>query len=384
MMYNESKSPLAALTRQIGGEGQIISLIMTFSESVLQDLDMEAAFKGMDAEALADHMTNLITRVFGYTKKSSMTNSIIRCQIVLRSYALFELGLSRGQLHKLQLHFESAMRDSKVEGDVFEHCKDRFTDICIMFNSRSRSLQRSSSSNSIHDPAGIMIRAASNDRLKGGLQRSSSSRLINDPARTMSKNRLIGGLQRSASVRSILNDPAKTTTVPRPSSKNSLKGCFQRSSSSRSIRNDPAKIIMVRNASNDRLKGGLQRSSSSRSILNDQSKIVMARAASSDLFKGLQRSSSSRSAMLSDPARVMMVQAASNDGLKQGGLQRSSSSRSILNDPTKTSSSSRAILDDRAKILMIRAASNRRECTIVNAHRASNIRCLLPNKAAAC
>ncbi|CAJ1970353.1 unnamed protein product [Cylindrotheca closterium] len=246
-MHNESETPLAALIEQIGGESQFNFLIRTFSESVLQDNELEVAFKGMnDAEALTDHMANLIKRVFGYKCKSSMTNSTIRGQIILRNYALFDLELRRSHLRKLQLHFEAAMRDSMVEGDVFEHCRDRFHDLCKIFDSRSRGLQKSSPSiMSINDPASIMIRAASDERLKGGL-----------------------------------NDPARKKMV-RPVSNDRFKGLLQqRSSSSTSILNDPAKIMMGRTASNELLKGLQRTSPSSRSTLDDRAKLLMARAAS--------------------------------------------------------------------------------------------------------
>ena len=162
-MSNQSQSPLAALAEQIGGESAINFLIMTFSETVLQDLELEVAFKGMDAGALADHMNNLIKMAFGYKWKSNMINSNIRGQVVLRNYALFELGLSRGQLRKLQLHFETAMRDSLVEGEVFEQCKERFKDLCIMFDEEKRALQQSSDSMS-NDPAMIMMARAATSR----------------------------------------------------------------------------------------------------------------------------------------------------------------------------------------------------------------------------
>ena len=164
MICNESQSPLTALTKQIGGESALNFLIMTFCERALQDdLDLEVAFKGMGAEVLADHMTNLIKMVFGCPCKSIMANSNIRGQVVLRNYALFELGLSRGQLRKLQLHFEASMSDSMVEGDVFEHCKDRFTDLCIVYDEEKRGLQQSSDVMT-NDPARIMMARASSSR----------------------------------------------------------------------------------------------------------------------------------------------------------------------------------------------------------------------------
>eukprot|EP00526_Cylindrotheca_closterium_P023530 CAMPEP_0113631156 /NCGR_PEP_ID=MMETSP0017_2-20120614/16191_1 /TAXON_ID=2856 /ORGANISM="Cylindrotheca closterium" /LENGTH=170 /DNA_ID=CAMNT_0000541655 /DNA_START=111 /DNA_END=623 /DNA_ORIENTATION=- /assembly_acc=CAM_ASM_000147 len=164
-MTNGSQSPLEALTQQIGGESAFNYLIKTFSETILQDLALEVALKGMDIEALAEHMSNLIKMVFAYSCKSSMVNSSIRGQIVLRNYALFELGLSRGHLRKLQLHFEAAMRDSMVEGEVFDSCKQRFTDLCIVFEAEKRGLLQTKPSSMENDPAMIMMRAASSRRL---------------------------------------------------------------------------------------------------------------------------------------------------------------------------------------------------------------------------
>ncbi|KAL3934295.1 MAG: hypothetical protein SGBAC_009960, partial [Bacillariaceae sp.] len=114
MMYNRSDSPLAALTEKLGGESKFNSFIMMFSTSALKDLELQVAFKGMDTEALADHLINFIKMVFGYACKSSMVNSSIRGQIVLRNYAIFELGLRRVQLSKLHLIFEDALSDSFV------------------------------------------------------------------------------------------------------------------------------------------------------------------------------------------------------------------------------------------------------------------------------
>ncbi|CAJ1970348.1 unnamed protein product [Cylindrotheca closterium] len=163
MISNESQSPLAALTEEIGSSA-FNYLIKTFSETILQNVDLEVAFKGMEAEVLADHMKNLIKMVFGYKCKSNLVNSNIRGQVVLRNYALFELGLSRVQLRKLQLHFEAAMRDSMVEGEVFEQCKERFTDLCIIFDAEKRGLQQQSSDAMSNDPAMIMMARAASSR----------------------------------------------------------------------------------------------------------------------------------------------------------------------------------------------------------------------------
>lgn len=89
-----------------------------------------------------------------------MVNPNIRGQIVLRNYALFELGLTRAQLDKLLLYFEDAMADSLVQGEVFDHCSDRFMDLCRMFEAESRSFRQTTFD--MNDPAMIMMaRAAS-------------------------------------------------------------------------------------------------------------------------------------------------------------------------------------------------------------------------------
>ncbi|KAL3936505.1 MAG: hypothetical protein SGBAC_008191 [Bacillariaceae sp.] len=159
MMNNKNQSPLAALTEHLGGESQLNSFVTMFSANALKDLEMQVAFKGMDAEAVADHMINLIKMVFGYTCKSSMINRTIRGQIVLRNYAIFELGLSRGQLSKLHDHFEDALSDSLVGGAVMECCMDRFTDLCAVVEADSRSFRQSDDSMS-NDPAMIMMAQA--------------------------------------------------------------------------------------------------------------------------------------------------------------------------------------------------------------------------------
>ncbi|CAJ1970352.1 unnamed protein product [Cylindrotheca closterium] len=235
MLCNKSQSPLIALIEQIGGESQLYNLIMTFSESALQDLDLEVALKGMDAEELADQITNLIKRVFGYKLKSSLVNSTIRNQILMTNYALFELGLSRFQLRKLQLHFAAALRDSMVEGEVFGMCRDRFAEICKMFDEENKGPAQRSTAMSI-DPARIMMVRAASSR---SLERAASSRSLNRAESSRSLNR-------AASSRSLVSQATTVETKDQ-------KGRLQRSSSSRSILDDRAKILMARAASNRRL-----------------------------------------------------------------------------------------------------------------------------------
>ncbi|KAL3936504.1 MAG: hypothetical protein SGBAC_008190 [Bacillariaceae sp.] len=166
MTYNGNETPLTALTEQLGGESQLNSFVMMFSASALRDLELQVAFKGMDAEAVADHMINLIKMVFGYTCRSSMINSTIRGQIVLRNYAIFELGLSRGQLSKLHDHFEDALSDSfSVGGAVMECCMDRFTDLCTIVEVDSKGFRQQCNDDfRSNDPAMIMMMAQASRR----------------------------------------------------------------------------------------------------------------------------------------------------------------------------------------------------------------------------
>lgn len=151
MMYNETDSPLAALTGKIGGESQLNSFVLTFSERVLKDSGLQVAFKEMDAETLSQQMVHLIKTVFGYSK-SSIVESNIGGQIVLRNSALFELGLSRPDLRKFQLYFAAALKDSLVEGEVWNSCNDRFAELCRILEAESRSFHPSNKAIS-NDPS---------------------------------------------------------------------------------------------------------------------------------------------------------------------------------------------------------------------------------------
>ncbi|KAL3936507.1 MAG: hypothetical protein SGBAC_008193 [Bacillariaceae sp.] len=159
-MYNGTESPLAALTEQLGGASEFNYFVMTYSETVLEDLELQVAFKGMDTEEHAGHMNNLINTVFGYACKSSMAHSNIRGQIVLRNFAIFELGLSRPQLRKLQLYFAAVLKDSLVEGEVLGFCNDRFADLCRILEVESGRLRKCKDSMSNDDPALIMMALA--------------------------------------------------------------------------------------------------------------------------------------------------------------------------------------------------------------------------------
>ena len=101
---------------------------MTFCELVRDDPSLQMVFKGMELEQLVDMMTKLIHMVFAYTCKEFVDDNV-RSRIIMRNYTLFELGMRPTELKKLQDHFESALHDSWVEGDLFDQCVKRFRDL---------------------------------------------------------------------------------------------------------------------------------------------------------------------------------------------------------------------------------------------------------------
>lgn len=138
-------SPLKVLIEQVGGESQFSFLTEAYCESIQEDSDLQIVFKGIDSERLVELITNLLNIGFAYTSHDSMVDDDIRSRIVLKNYTLFELGLNALQLKKLQGYFESALLEAWVEGEVFEQCSERFSDLRAIFEEESLNLPQADS-----------------------------------------------------------------------------------------------------------------------------------------------------------------------------------------------------------------------------------------------
>ena len=133
-MVDTIESPhLQTMIEKLGGRSSWKFLIMTMIELIRQDEILKLVFKGKEREDLVDMMTNLIKMTFSYHSKDNMPEDNVRSRIIMRNYSLFELGLNSFQLKKLQAHFESALHNTWVEGDLFDQCVERFAELRRVF-----------------------------------------------------------------------------------------------------------------------------------------------------------------------------------------------------------------------------------------------------------
>ena len=126
---------------RFGGESQYNFLIMTFCDSILEDAALQGYFQGFDVEAMATLMKQFLCITFQSSIRLDVTDEDIRGKIVLRNYALFEMGLSEGHLEKLQSHFEFALHDSWLDEEVIDECKERFSDLRKVFQMEGKELE---------------------------------------------------------------------------------------------------------------------------------------------------------------------------------------------------------------------------------------------------
>lgn len=70
---------------------------------------------------------------FSYCSKASLKDDDVRSRIILQNYTLFELGMNATEVKKLQDHFETALHDYWVEGQVLEQYQQRFADLRAIF-----------------------------------------------------------------------------------------------------------------------------------------------------------------------------------------------------------------------------------------------------------
>ena len=114
------------LLDEIGGEAQFDFVIMTFCELIQEDSSLGPLFKGIHVDTLVDLMKNLLDATLDIVSSHSAQNESTRNRIVMKNYAIFELGLNKSHFAKMKVHYESALHDAWVEDEVFSECMHRF------------------------------------------------------------------------------------------------------------------------------------------------------------------------------------------------------------------------------------------------------------------
>ena len=130
---------------QLGGENQFDFLLMTLCENIHQDVSLRPVFQRMDVEFLSDIFRNLVHAAL----ETSLFDENARNRLVLKNYALFELGINTKHFTKLEMHFESALHTCWVEGDLFDKCMLRFRALLPIFEEEGLELERSAIANRV-------------------------------------------------------------------------------------------------------------------------------------------------------------------------------------------------------------------------------------------
>lgn len=125
------------LTLELGGESQLDFLLLNFSAQIQEDTDLRTLFKHFELETLSVLMKRLIDAAF----ESNILNEDVRSRIVMKHYALFELGINTRHFKKIQAHFESALRDCWLDEKLLNECSMRFGALQSIFEEEGASLR---------------------------------------------------------------------------------------------------------------------------------------------------------------------------------------------------------------------------------------------------
>ena len=83
-------------------------------------------------------MKRLVNAAF----ESDIRSEDARRSIVMKNYALFELGINTRHFKKIKAHFEYALRDCWIEEELLDECSMRFGALQSIFEEEGASLQK--------------------------------------------------------------------------------------------------------------------------------------------------------------------------------------------------------------------------------------------------
>ncbi|CAJ1949935.1 unnamed protein product [Cylindrotheca closterium] len=135
--------------QDVVGDSQYDFLIMTFCDSIFEDSDLKFFFQGFDVEVMAALMKRLLNITFQSSSRIDIFDEDTRSKIVLRNYALFEMGLNEKQFEKLESHFEFALRDAWLDAELVDECKQRFSDLRKVFQMEGKEFEHAATANRV-------------------------------------------------------------------------------------------------------------------------------------------------------------------------------------------------------------------------------------------
>lgn len=122
-------SPKTSLIQDIGGDSQLNFIILNFCEFIRDDADLKVVSEQIPAERLTHVMKTLLFSAF----QKKVFDSTARNSVIIKNYALFELGINPGSFLKLTEHFETALRTGWLEEALVQECLLRFSALQSIF-----------------------------------------------------------------------------------------------------------------------------------------------------------------------------------------------------------------------------------------------------------
>ncbi|KAL3942944.1 MAG: hypothetical protein SGBAC_002933 [Bacillariaceae sp.] len=137
-IHTQALPSKTGIIEKLGGESQMSFLLMNLSESISDDSDLQMIFDHMNMEELSAAMESLIKTAF----QSNLFSDDARNSLIMKNYAIFELGIQARHFKKLKSHFESALHDSWIEEAVLEECIQCFAALQSVFEEEGKYFER--------------------------------------------------------------------------------------------------------------------------------------------------------------------------------------------------------------------------------------------------
>ena len=126
------------LIEQLGGKAQLDFLLINFCESIKEDTNLRTLFNHINVGQLSTIMGDLIKAAF----ETNIFDSKARNGVVMKNYALFELGIDSGNFQKIKDHFECALHSCWIEEGLIEDSILRFGALQSIFESEGSELRK--------------------------------------------------------------------------------------------------------------------------------------------------------------------------------------------------------------------------------------------------
>ncbi|CAJ1956759.1 unnamed protein product [Cylindrotheca closterium] len=127
------------LIKKLGGESEMGFLLMNFCDSISEDADLQMVFGHMSMSRLSAIMSSLIKSAL---ESNFVVDGDARLRVIMKNYAVFELGINTKQFKKLKSHFETALQGSWIEESILEECTQRFAALRIIFEEEGKDFER--------------------------------------------------------------------------------------------------------------------------------------------------------------------------------------------------------------------------------------------------